>query len=194
MPRSARPRFRHRGRRVKYNGGRALALMRGRSHFRSSKLCEPERGRSVSMPKIVRFHETGTADVLALEDAPPREPDRAKSVSRSRRSASIVPRSCIGRAGIWRSADLPSLIGYEVRRHRRCRRARRRRLADRRPGQHHSRPFPCSATASTARARSSPPPPSPPIRPRCRRSRGGDLDAVPDRLRSAIDTAGSIGR
>ncbi len=65
------------------------------------------------MPKIVRFHETGTADVLVLEDAPPREPGpdevrlRVEAIGLNR--AEVMYRQ----GQYLEAPTFPSLIGYE---------------------------------------------------------------------------------
>jgi NADPH2:quinone reductase len=66
------------------------------------------------MPRIVRFHETGEADVLRIEEQPPVEP--GKGELRLRVEAIGLNRAeVMFRQGIYLEApELPSRIGYEA--------------------------------------------------------------------------------
>jgi NADPH:quinone reductase-like Zn-dependent oxidoreductase len=66
------------------------------------------------MPRIVRFHETGDADVLKLEEMPPEEPGEGEI--RLRVEAIGLNRAeVLFRQGIYLEApELPSRIGYEA--------------------------------------------------------------------------------
>jgi len=66
------------------------------------------------MPRIVRFHETGDADVLKLEDIPPVEPDRGE-VRLKVAAIGLNRAEVLYRQGLYLEApELPSRIGYEA--------------------------------------------------------------------------------
>ncbi len=53
------------------------------------------------MPKIIRFHETGSADVLKVEDLPLTEPGEGEVRLKVEAIGSTAPRSCSGRDSTW---------------------------------------------------------------------------------------------
>ncbi len=66
------------------------------------------------MPRIVRFHETGDADVLKLEERPGREPD-AGEVRLNVEAIGLNRAEVLYRQGLYLEApELPSRIGYEA--------------------------------------------------------------------------------
>jgi len=66
------------------------------------------------MPKIVRFHETGDADVLRLEDMPPTEPGKGE-VRLKVEAIGLNRAEVLYRQGMYLEApELPSRIGYEA--------------------------------------------------------------------------------
>jgi NADPH:quinone reductase-like Zn-dependent oxidoreductase len=68
----------------------------------------------VNMPRIVRFHETGDADVLKLEEAPLVEPG-AGEVRLKVEAIGLNRAEVLFRQGIYLEApELPSRIGYEA--------------------------------------------------------------------------------
>jgi NADPH:quinone reductase-like Zn-dependent oxidoreductase len=68
----------------------------------------------VNMPRIVRFHETGNADVLKLEEAPLVEPG-AGEVRLKVEAIGLNRAEVLFRQGIYLEAPkLPSRIGYEA--------------------------------------------------------------------------------
>jgi NADPH:quinone reductase len=68
----------------------------------------------VNMPRIVRFHETGDANVLKLEEAPLVEPN-AGEVRLKVKAIGLNRAEVLFRQGIYLEApELPSRIGYEA--------------------------------------------------------------------------------
>lgn len=66
------------------------------------------------MPRIVRFHETGEADVLKLEDQPPEEPGRGE-VRIAVKAIGLNRAEVLFRQGLYlETPELPSRIGYEA--------------------------------------------------------------------------------
>lgn len=66
------------------------------------------------MPRIVRFHETGDADVLKLEERPEREPD-AGEIRLKVEAIGLNRAEVLYRQGLYLEApELPSRIGYEA--------------------------------------------------------------------------------
>lgn len=66
------------------------------------------------MPRIVRFHETGDADVLKLEERPEREPD-AGEIRLKVEAIGLNRAEILYRQGLYLEApELPSRIGYEA--------------------------------------------------------------------------------
>ena len=66
------------------------------------------------MPRIVRFHETGDADVLKLEDFPPEEPGQGE-VRLKVEAIGLNRAEVLFRQGLYLEApELPSRIGYEA--------------------------------------------------------------------------------
>jgi NADPH:quinone reductase len=66
------------------------------------------------MPKIVRFHEAGDADVLRLEDMPPTEPGKGE-VRLKVEAIGLNRAEVLYRQGMYLEApELPSRIGYEA--------------------------------------------------------------------------------
>jgi len=66
------------------------------------------------MPTIVRFHETGDADVLKLEDHPPQEPGEGE-VRLKVEAIGLNRAEVLFRQGLYlETPELPSRIGYEA--------------------------------------------------------------------------------
>ena len=66
------------------------------------------------MPRIVRFHETGEAEVLKLEEKPPAEPDRGE-VRLKVEAIGLNRAEILFRQGLYlETPQLPSRIGYEA--------------------------------------------------------------------------------
>ncbi|MBL0712238.1 MAG: zinc-dependent alcohol dehydrogenase family protein [Desulfosarcina sp.] len=66
------------------------------------------------MPRIVRFHETGEADVLKLEERPPVEPGQGE-VRLKVEAIGLNRAEVLFRQGLYLEApELPSRIGYEA--------------------------------------------------------------------------------
>ncbi len=66
------------------------------------------------MPRIVRFHETGTAEVLKLEDLPLTEPGEGE-VRLKVEAIGLNRADVLFRQGQYlQKPDLPSRLGYEA--------------------------------------------------------------------------------
>jgi NADPH:quinone reductase-like Zn-dependent oxidoreductase len=66
------------------------------------------------MPRIVRFHSTGSADVLKLEDAPPEEPGKGE-VRLNVKAIGLNRAEVLYREGRYlEQTKLPSRLGYEA--------------------------------------------------------------------------------
>ncbi len=66
------------------------------------------------MPKIIRFHETGDADVLRIEDLPLEEPGKGE-VRLKVEAISLNRAELMFRQGQYlEDPELPSRLGYEA--------------------------------------------------------------------------------
>ncbi len=90
------------------------------------------------MSKIVRFHETGGADLLKLEELPLTEPGEAE-VRLKVEAIGLNRAEVMFRQGQYlETPQLPSRLGYEAARGCRCHGRRRQRHPDRQPRKHHT--------------------------------------------------------
>src|SRR5690348_4746430 len=68
----------------------------------------------MGMPKVVRFHETGPADVLRIEDLPLQEP-RANEVRIKVEAIGLNRAEVMFRRGMYlEEPRLPATLGYEA--------------------------------------------------------------------------------